>query len=148
MSSSSSTRGQTLVPVAPSSRTAPLRPVRRGVRRCTASRLHRRSGTYGVAVAGAPIAYVAETEAELDEAKAKASAGGSSPSSTNGAVATPEPAAAPAEAKQPQQARIPARLIDTAGGPGLSHASRRKQRRLNIGQVHTFESAVGGLDAA
>ena len=56
-------------------------------------------------VAGAPIAYVAETEAELDEAKAKASADGSASAPTNGAVATPEPAAAPAEAKQPQQAR-------------------------------------------
>lgn len=50
--------------------------------------------------AGAPIAYVAETEAELDEAKAKAAGG----SIGNGAVAAPAPV--PVQAAAPVPVRV------------------------------------------
>ena len=74
-----------------------------------------------MATVGAPIAYVAETEAEIPEAEAKAAAasgGGAAPAPAAEAPAAPAPAPAPAYAKKlAKKSKI---KLETIKGTGLN----------------------------
>ena len=79
-----------------------------------------------MATVGAPIAYVAETEAEIPEAQAKAAA------ASGGAA--PAPAAAPAEAA-PAPAPAPAAAAPAAAAPAPAPAAPAPAPVVNTGRI-------------
>ena len=79
-----------------------------------------------MATVGAPIAYVAETEAEIPEAQAKAAA------ASGGAA--PAPAAAPAEAA-PAPAPAPAAAAPAAAAPAPAAAAPAPAPVVNTGRI-------------
>jgi pyruvate dehydrogenase E2 component (dihydrolipoamide acetyltransferase) len=79
-----------------------------------------------MATVGAPIAYVAETEAEIPEAQAKAAAAAGG--------AAPAPAAAPAEAA-PAPAPAPAAAAPAAAAPAPAAAAPAPAPVVNTGRI-------------
>ena len=69
--------------------------------------------------AGDPIAFVAESEAELDEAKSKASGGGGNGAAAAAAPPPPPPAAEAAPAKEPVPAAATAESVGNLCPHGL-----------------------------